>query len=302
MTHGNEQSRLELLNQAAAALRDAAIPAGPSEQLVAATVEALQTANTPPEILRLRERRRKMFRIARYSGASAAAVFLVGVATWFLMDRTATLAFADVVANIRNARSITFVTKMPSNLQGKPGVLQQKFYIQDEKCRMELPSAQEGVTIPADAPPALMAIIADPAHKQALQLDFVPKTAKWIKADDKNDKRWREFAKALTNPIEQLRKLKSNDAEYLREETWNGKKVEVYRLKRLDILMDVHLTDGDTAKLWADAKTGLPVRIAIESAGSNRPPFVFEQFRWNERLDPALFSLEVPKGFRVVGE
>ncbi len=300
MTQGNEQNRTELLDRAAAALREAVIPAGPSEQLVASTVEALQTVNIPPEILRFRERRRKMFSIARYSGASAAAVFLVGIATWlFMMDRTATLAFGDVVANIRNAKTITFVSQMPSNLQGKPGgVLQQKWYIQGETLRMDLPSAQQGVTIPADAPPVLIAIIADSSHKQALQLDYVAKTAKRIKADDK---RWRESAKILTNPIEAFRKLKSTDAERLGEDTLNGKKVEVYRLKQLGIL-DIHLTDGDTAKLWADAKTGLPVRIAVEAAGKNTPSLVLEQFRWNEPLDPALFSVEVPKGFRVVDE
>jgi hypothetical protein len=294
---------MDLLERALAGLRDAPIPDGPPPQLVASTVEALQTSVISPDVVRLRERRRKMFRIAGYSGAAAAAVFLVVLGGWlFLMDRTAALAFADVVENVKKATSVTFVTKIPSTLQGRRGLLQQKFYVQAGAYRMELPSVQEGVAVPADAPPVLIAIIVDTKQKKALQLDFFRKTAKYLKPDDK---KWQEMPPELVNPIEQLRRLKGDDAELLGEEELDGRKTEVYRLNKPDIFMGVRLTGGETAKLWVDPKNGLPVRIAVEPSADRNdktPLIVFEQFTWNESLDPDLFKPDVPEGFSLVEE
>ncbi len=246
-----------------------------------------------------------MFRIARYSSAAAAAVlFVVAAAGLFLLDRTAAPAFGDVVENVRKAKSVTFVTKMPTIVQGKErGILQQKIYVQGDVYRMELPSAQEGVTVPPDTPPIVMAVIVDFKQKKALQLDFTKKTAKFIKPDD--DKKWEAMAKAFANPIEQLSKLKGDDAERLGDEELSGVKTEVYKLKKQDIFLGMRLTGGETAKLWVDAKSGLPVRIAVEPAADSKdktPLFVFEQFKWNESLDADLFRLEAPKGFTIEGE
>ena len=54
-----------------------------------------------------------------------------------------------------------------------------------------------------------------------------------------------------------------------------------------------------------DPKSGLPVRIRVDgqtpaSRGpSNKTFMIFEQFAWDEALDPNLFKLEVPKGFTL---
>lgn len=303
MTDRNDKP-MDLLEQALAALRDAPVADGPSPRHVASTVEALQTAMIPPDVVRLRERRRKMFRIARYSTAAAAVVLLViGAAGLFLMDRTASLAFAQVVENVKNAKCVAFVTKIPTIVEGsRMGTLQQKWYVQGDVYRMELPSAQEDVQAPPDAPPALMAMIADFKQKKALQIEFKRKTAKWIKGDDKM---WLKMAKSFANPIEQLRQLKGDDAERVGVEELNSRKTEVYRLKKTDIFMGLRLTGGETAKLWVDPKSGLPIRIAVERPADSQekaPVVVFEQFRWNEPLDADLFKLEVPKGFTIEGE
>ena len=72
----------------------------------------------------------------------------------FLMDRTASPAFADVVENVKNAKSVTFVVKTPTVIRGtKKGVLQQKIYIQGDAYRMEIPSAQDGYQVAPDAAP-----------------------------------------------------------------------------------------------------------------------------------------------------
>src|SRR5437763_15907807 len=68
---------------------------------------------------------------------------------------------------------------------------------------------------------------------------------------------------ARANPIEELRKLKNDDAERIGEEEIDGRKTQVYRLKKADFI-ELRLGEGDTAKLWVDPKTGLPVRIRID--------------------------------------
>jgi len=298
MTQYNEQPTRDLLDEAVRALREEAVPEGPPAPLVASTIESLQKTMMSPEVVRQERRSKLMIRIARYGTlATAAAVMLaVGVS----LIHPSPLAFGQVIENVKRAKSVTFVTKMPTIIRGSErGVLHQKWYIQGEHYRLEIPSAQEGVDIPADAPSVMLALIADSKQKKSLQIDFVRKTAKFLDIDEK---RWKQMAQA--NPIDKLRQLKNDDAEPIGQEVFDGRKTQVYRLKKADYL-ELRLGEGDTAKLWADPKTGLPVRIRIDgqtpaSRGQNDKTFlIFEQFTWDENLDPSLFKLEAPEGFTL---
>jgi outer membrane lipoprotein-sorting protein len=288
------------LEQAIAAFRSIPVSEGPPPQLEAATIEVLQSSARSHGD-RLDKRRKLMFRIARYGSVAAAAVIVAGLAGWlFLLDRTAAHAFADVVENVKNAKSVTFVTKMPTIIQGtKKGTLRQKFYVQEDVYRMEIPSAQEDVQVPPDAPPIVAVLIADAKQHKVLMLDMVNKTASKIEADEKT---WQEMAKAFADPIKQLRQLKDQDAERIGPALWEGKKTEVYRLKKTDIFMGMTVTPPEIAKLWVDLASGLPVRIAIERPaddGKVETIFSFEQFAWNDSFPPDWFKLEVPKGFTL---
>ncbi len=173
-------------------------------------------------------------------------------------------------------------------------------YIQGDAYRSEIPSAQEGVQTPPDAPPIVVVMLADWKQKKALLLDYTTKTAKKIDADEK---KWEDMAKAFADPIKQLRQLKEQDTERLADEELNGQKTQVYRLKKKVIFMGLTHGADETAKLWVDPKSGLPVRIAVGDPADKEKPFiVFEQFSWNVALDPDLFKLDVPKGFRLKGE
>ena len=61
-------------------------------------------------------------------------------------------------------------------------------------------------------------------------------------------------------------------------------------------------------KVWVNPKTKLPVkiRLGVNTRRGAKPkdrPFdtvlIFEDFEWNKKLDPKLFSLKVPKGYTV---
>jgi hypothetical protein len=55
-------------------------------------------------------------------------------------------------------------------------------------------------------------------------------------------------------------------------------------------------------RLWVDADTGWPVEIEQEAtlaAGTMRMRSVFHDFDWNVALDPALFEIVIPDGYRL---
>jgi hypothetical protein len=298
MNDRNGQIRDDLVDRATAALRATNIPAGPSPELIASTVEAMKSPPTVPAASRRPERKMTMARIVRYSGWTAAFVSVGVVAGWLILfDRLAATAFADVIEKVKNAKSVSFVSKIPTIIQGsKRGVLEQKFYIQGDSFRMEIPSAQAQAIVPPDAPPILMAMIADARQKKLLQLDYVGKTGQSIHADEKQ---WQAMSKGLANPIETLRRLKNDDAERLPDEVLNGKKTHVYRLKQGNVFLGVTVGKDDPAKLWVDPATGLPVKIAVGDTEKGEQFIIFEQFAWNQQLDPAMFSVELPAGFTV---
>src|SRR5262249_44846220 len=163
-------------------------------------------------------------------------------------------------------------------------------------------SAQLAGQVPQQAPLLLLALIVDAKQKKALDLDYVGKTARRIPVDDRN---WEELAKM--NVIQQLRHLTDQDAEQIGEEQFNGRRTRVYRLKKIDFFgggMGL-VKAGDSAKVWVDATTRLPVRIELVDLSADRKhraTRLFEEFTWNQPLDADLFKLEVPKGCALKGE
>jgi len=79
MTEPNSRQSPDLFEQAVAALRTTPVPAGPPDELVAATTRALQEAGAAPERDRHLSRRNRMFRIARLCSLAAAAGVLLAL-------------------------------------------------------------------------------------------------------------------------------------------------------------------------------------------------------------------------------
>ena len=61
-----------------------------------------------------------MFRILRYSTGAAAALVAVVAGTIWLMDRNASVSFAQVVNNVQQAKSVSFVVKQKLGNQPSP--------------------------------------------------------------------------------------------------------------------------------------------------------------------------------------
>ena len=280
----------------------------------APTVEAAASPATTPDTVRLRERKRTMFRIARYSSIAAAAAVVGVVAGYFLLvHSTASVTFAQVIENVTKAESISFVFRQ--KLGSQPAMVS-RMWMQQDKTRMDL----VGVEMSADLTgpqadgvrklrelgeggnlPVLLTLIADTARGELIELDHFRKTAvkskrMYIRAE----------AGIPQNLVEQFRNVKGDDAELVGEEQRDGRTVLVYRLTKLDLPSFMARKEpGDQMEMtvWVDAETGLPVRIRIEGALSatrdDHSFFDWDEFAWNQPLDPGLFSLEVPEGYAV---
>lgn len=115
------------------------------------------------------------------------------------------------------------------------------------------------------------------------------------------------FSRQLANPIEHFRGLKGEDAEAVGQRIVAARKVDVYRLKKFDIMgMKVDAKKSNDAQLTilADHDSNLPVRIMIEGSGhvegKSDDWFIFDDFTWDPPMNAELFSLKVPEGYRII--
>src|SRR3954470_24076376 len=95
----------ELLERSLSAMRNAPIPDGPSQQLIADTLAALDKA--AGDRLQLNFQRKRTMRIITRLAASLLLAFGVA-ALIFVASRTSSVALADVVQKVRDARTLTF--------------------------------------------------------------------------------------------------------------------------------------------------------------------------------------------------
>jgi outer membrane lipoprotein-sorting protein len=278
MSERNERHDPTILDRATQAMRAVPTPAGPPADVVARALEALNAASISPDIVRLRERRKLMFRILRYSTGAVAGLLAIVAGTIWLMDRNASVSFAQVVDNVQKAKSVSFVLKQ--KLGGQPE-LESRMFIQGDFFRYEL-----------DGPPpmgTMLIMIVNGNERKGLQLDVARKIATKI------DLEGRVPAEELREPIERLRNLKANandNVTALGDEELNGRKCQVYQVKGR--IKEASRFVPDEFKLWVDAKSGWPVRIQAADAQTS---LTFELFKWDEPLRDELFSLKVPRGY-----
>ena len=132
--------------------------------------------------------------------------------------------------------------------------------------------------------------VGDLDRKEAVFLDMQRKLAQEVNIDA-------EVARAFANPIDQLRRTKSNDAEQIGEEILKGRRTQVYRLRKMDLL---GMKGNGEMLVWVDVESELPAKIVIRDPDPKAETEIrFDEFVWNEPLDAQLFSLSMPDGFQT---
>jgi hypothetical protein len=246
--------------------------------------------------------------IMKSSITKLAAAAVIVIAAFFVISQIvgSTPAFAKVIENVVNADSISFLFKQQL---GNQPVFISKMYIQGEKIRIDMVGAE------GEEPgleklrkemqrrnlTALHSTIGDFTAKETLELDHFRKTFKKTKMDDRAAE---EFGKA--NIIGKFCNVKPENAEWISEQSQNGRKIDVYLVKHVDLMgikAELSGKEGQRMTVWVDRASSLPVKILLEtsfhSEGKSRDWLEFSEFTWNESLDEDLFSLQVPEGYTI---
>jgi hypothetical protein len=172
--------------------------------------------------------------------------------------------------------------------------VEQRWYLTVDGMRMELPGQQAPGIVETDQP-LLGATIDNMRLRKGVVISFAEKRVVLTQHDDK---RFRH----CQNPVAAMRKIVTNEAELVREEEVAGRAARVYRLKKVDFLFQSEPgANRDSATLWVDRETRLPIRIELKTAtlDGSADEVVFDEFAWNVPLDTKLFSLTPPPGFAV---
>ena len=256
-----------------------------------------KSARTQPNVWRIIMK-------SKITKLAAAAVIVVAALIVGSQIVGSTPAFAKVIENITNAESISFTLKQQLGIQ--PAFIC-KMYIQGEKMRMDMTGAegeQPGLEklrkeMKRRNLTAFQSSIGDFTAKEALDLDHFNKTFKKRQLDDRAVA---EFTR--TNLVEQFRNVKPEDAEQTGEESQNGRKIDVYLVRHVDIMGikgELSGEEGQKMTVWVDRVSSLPVKILLETSfhveGKSKDWIEFSEFTWNEQFDENLFSLQAPEGY-----
>lgn len=281
MNHNTKQKHTDVLGDAVNALRNTPGADSPLASVLDSTIESLNQSTPLPGNLRLHDRRALMFRIARYSGLSAAVIALAVIGALLFINGTQPLAFADVVENVKNAKSVTLTSRQKFGSQPEFAFT---WSFQGDNLRMEIPDQ--------------VIIIGNLKKKKGLQINVATKTAYAYTIED-------GLVGGFADPVDQIRQAKPDDAKAVGEEKLNDRKTLVYEFDQIDFL---GMKGKGQMKVWVDPETKLPVKIRVGantrsgSKPSDRPfdtVMILEDFEWNKKLDPALFKLEAPEGYTV---
>jgi outer membrane lipoprotein-sorting protein len=258
----NPNDRLE---RSLSAMRNAPIPDGPSQQLIADTLAALD--KDAGDRLNLNIQRKNNMRIITRLAASLILAFGVA-ALIFFASRTSSVALADIVRKVRDARTLTF----NATASYAPAQAPQRFkFLMNNSGQTRIEMSNGGVNI------------MDTRAGRSLNLQPAQKLA-FIVELGKQD------GHGPTDFLEDFKKLDVKKAKDLGEKELDGRKVKGF----------VSSEQGPPMTVWADVKTGDPVRIEIELPLMGKTStMVMSDFVFNAPLDEALFSLEPPEGYRV---
>lgn len=97
--------------------------------------------------------------------------------------------------------------------------------------------------------------------------------------------------------LDALLEVKDNTAKALGEEKIGG-----VAAKKYEVAVGKPGASGpDIYTLWLDPDTGYPVKVHVVRWKSDFTN-TYDKFRWNEKLDPKLFSLDPPEGYTPAGK
>jgi len=260
----------DLLDRAVAELIDAPVEDGPSQMLVARTLEELKGRLTPAP--------QNTLRIARpmwmYRIAAVILIGLLGVVALMVLNRGGSVAAAEVAKKLRESRTLScnWSMEMPN---GKSMSMKMMF-LEPGKLRVEAPGA--AATIVDLSKNKLMVL--NPLIHTAIAVDL---------GEMKNG-----ASNQATDMIEWVEKIKNTtgqQAQSIGTRDIDGVAAKGFMLSE----------QGMDYTVWADPRTGTPLRIEIPiDMGSFKTTVVMSDMVFDQKLDETLFDLSPPSDYLLM--
>jgi len=297
------RARFQQLKDLCVELTEARLPAAGAEaDIVARVMSAIAADKLGRALVHTREEMIHPTRLTRSLDAwrwimrspvsrVAAAVFVLamtGVALW-LYGSGGTLAFADFIAPILEAKSARF--KVTSELEGRPAetTTEEVMVLDASRSRQEIemqgkPEAEKAIKF------KMVTILdwgqgkgltLDPTTKKAVVFTFANLTKEQVLKQDM----FAWFRSMLLD----ARDKPDVKREPLDERDIDGRRVVGFRITG----------KGTVMSMWGDPKTGLPVRAETTKGMLGNAKVTMSDFVFNVDLDKSLFSVEPPAGYTV---
>jgi outer membrane lipoprotein-sorting protein len=269
MTHKDPHD--ELLDRSLAAMRDAPIPDGPPPGVFADTLSALRRAESESQPqLRPQTRFQRILTMKSLSRLAASVVVATGVALALVTLRPSGVAFGQIVDKLARAKALSFKSSTTVPIEGKPEPLTVHLtYLMTDDGRARIES-HDTVSIMNSRTGEHLTL--NPTHKTATRI----KVKKELPPG--------------TDPLDELKKLRNQDAKDLGEKEIGGRKAKGFSS-----------TSGSAEYVvWADKQTGAPIRIdwTVPSFGG-KTTTVMTDFDVNPTIDDAMFDTTIPAGYHV---
>ena len=212
-----------------------------------------------------------MNRIAKTAAAVVIAAGAIGLIAYFTIgDGGASIAWADVQEKIRNARTMTYKTKV--KVEGLPTMETTVMLKEPGLMRQEMTMGPSKVITIMDIRQGKMIALVE-AQKKSTTYDLTG-----LPAEERKKQEEQDFLAGIKKLIEE------SETE-LGEKKIDGRAVKGYRVEK----------GKQVITIWADAKTAQPVEMNM-TMFQGETKGTMSEFKFDVELDDALFSVEVPKG------
>ncbi len=218
-----------------------------------------------------------MKRVLRIAAILLMFAGIAAVAGYFIFGRPASVAWADVQNQIRNMHtvSLTATIQMPN----KPEMRIAMYCQEPGLARQDIASPQRGINI-VDMPKGLMVSLM-PDQKMATRMTLTGM-----------DERRRQELLEKQDFTQQFKKMINENATEIGQREINGRLAKGFRIHNENLF----IAGGMNIELWVDNTSGQPVEMLMEQSGTK---IHYSDFHFNEPLDPAMFSTDIPEAYQV---
>jgi outer membrane lipoprotein-sorting protein len=291
----------DLLARAEAAWRRGSLPRGPTDDVTERVLSALQAASKqPPGPPSRKHTMRLMVQIAAVLLLAFGGLLYLGSGAW----DTRSVAWAQVVEKLNDARTLTYRSTTQTDGQKSP-VTAKHLYKVPSHMRLE---SSNGLIMIMDGSPDKQLFL-EPAAKTGFfpnrkpagkitatyhpgpeVIDLKPANKGTAYAapdvlDRKPDMRKIEFT-----GFGKLKHIAADQAEPFGKKNIGGIEAQGFRVQQR----------GETLTVWVNPKTSLPLSIEQKfRAGDFEVTTTLSDFVFDAKLDDALFSLELPAGYKL---